>query len=142
MTRMEKTLEDRCHKLTSQKNNESPADQNVFLEREMALTLDHLDRSRNTKESLLQKIDNVGDAVDNRLLNMRRLPNEYSPRLWIERDHIRNQLRNTQVRIESDRRRICMDTNKEVQRLQDRLLDLWNKHQLLHLNNGDQQDYS
>ena len=67
---------------------------------------------------------------------------EYSPRLWIERDHIRNHLRSTQVRIESDRRRICMDSNKEVQRLQDRLLALWNKHELLHFDDGDQQDYS
>ena len=141
MTFIVHDLEKKCRKLVDTSRIEMPDDPTVPIIREVALTLDHLDRSRKTKESLLRKITEMASVIDDRILNIRRLPHEYSPSQVMEKDSFCNQLRTIRLRIEANRRTICMDYDKEVQRLHDRLLTSWNKHEMLHVDHDDQ-DYS
>ena len=79
-----------------------------LIEREMALTLEHLGRSRRTKSESMKELESIRQFIDNRLVNLRRLPYEPSDR-WIERDKIRNQLTNAKVRLESQRLRVILN---------------------------------
>ena len=97
----------------------------------MDVTLDHLRRSRKTKTDLIQRLDFVKSPIDNRLVNLKRKPTEYSQRLWVDRDRIRGQLLRTKVQLETQQQRLIMDYERDVRHLQDRLLVLLNKHEQL-----------
>ena len=108
-----------------------------FLVREMELSLEHLQRSRRTKSDLIEHLESVRTPIDNRLLNLKRQPLEYSRTLWIERDRIRGQLMNTKVRIETQRHRVVKEYEREVRQLENRLLTLLNKHEQLESDQND-----
>tara|TARA_R110002111_G_scaffold177181_1_gene243193 strand:- start:3036 stop:3266 length:231 start_codon:yes stop_codon:yes gene_type:complete len=73
------------------------------------------------------------EPIDNRLLNLKRQPTEYSHSIWIDRDKIRGQLMHTKVRLETQRQRVTKEHEKEVQHLEERLLTLLHQHEQLRL---------
>ncbi len=131
-------LEEKCRQLLKASQPDDvfalPA---KLIEREMTLTLEHLERSRRTKSESMKGLDTMRQSIDNRLANLRGIPYEPSDR-WIERDRIRNQLTNVKVKLESQRLKVVSDYENELQSLEVGLLKLLNKHELLNMENGDQ----
>jgi len=130
-------LEEKCKRLL---NSSRPHDlfalPSLMIEREMALTLEHLNRSRRRKSKLLNELESISQEIGNRLVNLRRLPHE-PPELWIDRDKIRNQLTTALVRLESQKIRIVSDYEREMQSHEIGLLKLLNKHEQLNMHNGN-----
>ncbi len=136
MAIIESELEKRCRSLVAKASTDTSTEPTLFLRREMALTLDHLDRSRKMTEDLLRRTQYAAGAVRHRMLNLGSVPYEYAVGLYHERDGVRNNLRDTHLRIEMAERGILAEYNREIQKLQGRLLALWNKHEMLAPSHG------
>lgn len=102
-----------------------------FVASEMALTLEHLNRSKRNTTDLIARLDNVREPIDNRLLNLKRLPTEYASSIWIDRDKIRGQLMHTKVRLETQRQRVMQDYQRDLRQIEERLLELLQQYRHL-----------
>ena len=112
----------------------------TVVEGEIALTLEHLDRSRNVTERALLQIDSDEIQVSNRLLNLRRLPYEIASDLWVKRDRIRNQLVNTRVALHTRKSTVILDHERHVQMLEGTLFELVKRHRHVTYDDGDKRN--
>ncbi len=103
----------------------------------MEVALEHLRRTRRTKTESLDRLAAIQQPIDNRLLNLKRHPTEYSWDLWVARDKIRGGLMHTKTRLENQRQQTIRDYEREVMHLQDRLVMLLNKHAQVQQDDGD-----
>lgn len=127
---MEHNLEEKCKAVLNKIDQESTAPK-AFIAAEMALTLEHLHRSRQTKGDLIKRLDGIKEPIDNRLVNLKRQPTEYSSSIWIDRDKIRGQLMHTKVRLETQRQRVMKEYEQDVKQIEERLLSLLQQYRHL-----------
>lgn len=113
----------------------------MFIEREMALTLEHLARTRKRTKKILGDLEYADEGPANRMANLRPLPHEYSSDLWVQRDKIRNQLRTIRSRLAAQKNRIIVEYEREMQVFEMRLLDLLAKHEHVQFHNGHKRNF-
>ena len=112
----------------------------TFLEREMALVLDHMERLRRQDRNLRDQLSKRQCDIETRILNLQPLPNHYLSHHWLERQLLINQLTRSVLRLEDHQRRVAVDTEKQIQAIQIRLLQLLNMRQQLPQDHGDSPD--
>jgi hypothetical protein len=127
MTSFSEDLEEKCgrivHRMSKQESASTPA---TFVGREMALLLDQIDRLKKHQEKqrkqLMKRelevgsqILNIGDRVD-------LIPN------WQERTGAINEAKRTLDQLKAQTYRLAWESESALQRLQGRLLELWNMH--------------
>ncbi len=112
--------------------NGQPSSTIRSLEQELALTLDHLDKTRELHESLRRNLVRIECYVDNELIDMERRTPKYSPYRFPEREKLQRRL----IRIEEERRRLALQEHEQVRELRAQLLSLLGKRELLRVDRG------
>lgn len=121
-------LEDRARKIVGKLEDLIDGSGPVeHLRREVAIAVDHLDSLRKLHTELRRRLLRLECYVDNELHDMEMRTPKYSPYRFPEREKLQRRL----IKIEDERRRLAQAEEEQVQRLQDRLLDLLNKRHLL-----------
>lgn len=99
------------------------------LERELALTLSHINRARSLHQQLHRNLLRQECYIDTEIIQRQpRIP-VYTDERLSERDRLRDRLRD----IEKERRRLAVDYEAQLRSLHDRLLALLNRHTLLRI---------
>lgn len=124
-----KTLEDKANELAAERNITNwDASIPSMLGREISLTVDQIKRLRERHEEQFQKLLRLECYVDTDLMQMhqphhpRNLPCDFP-----ERDKLKQRL----FDIEKERRNLSLRLEEKTQGLEDRLLNLINKHEQL-----------
>ena len=107
------------------------------VEREIALTLDHLDHARALDERMHRELRDLELYVDTKLMQLWPGKTDQVPYLLREADRFklaeRDRLQEKLLWIEQDRRRLAVVHEERSRPLHDRLLLLWNRHVYLSL---------
>ena len=101
------------------------------LEREIALTVDHIERVREIHRNQLKSLFDVETYIDTELMQMEERTPRYSHRRFPEREKSQRRLQS----LEAERRKLKSQKQDKLESLHDRLLSLMDKHSLLE--NGD-----
>ena len=118
-------LEEQARALADRSKHEaSRAAPTTGLEREIALTLDHLNRVRELHDDERHRLHRWEGTVNNELLQLEPRGPVYVDRHTLHRQILKNRL----FKIDDERRKLNLHESKEVQGLQDRLLQLLNAH--------------
>ena len=118
-------LEERARALADRSKREaSRTAPTAGMEREIALTLDHLNRVREVHDDERHRLHRWEGTVNNELLQIEPRGPEYVDRHTLHRQILRSRL----FKIDDERRQLNLHESKEVQGLQDRLLQLLNAH--------------
>ncbi len=121
-------LEQRAHMILKQRDSDGQPSSTVRgLERELALTLEHLDKTRELHEILRCNLVRIECHVDNELSDMERRTPKYSPYRFPEREKLQRRL----IRIEEERRRLAPQEHEQIRGLHGRLLEIVNRHSVL-----------
>ena len=99
-------------------------DPSLMIVREIALTLDHLDKVRKLHEHLARGLLRLECYIDTEIIQREPRPPVYEDPRLRERDMLRGRL----LQIEQERRRLAIIRDEKLQALHDRLLTLMNKH--------------
>ena len=99
------------------------------IEREIVLTLDHIDRMREIGKQLSRSLLRSECYVGTELIQMEQRTPRYSPYRFPEREKLQRRL----LAIEQERRRLSVAEEEQLRALHDRLLSLLNKHAQLRL---------
>lgn len=94
------------------------------LRREIALTLEHIERVRALRESQNLGLVRVECYTNTELMQMEQRTPRYSPDRYPEREKFQRRL----MRIGEERRRLDSSTDERMRQLHDRLLTLLNRH--------------
>ncbi len=121
-------LEEQARALVDRSNREaSRTAPTTGMEREIALTLDHLNRVRKLHDDERHRLRQLECTV-----NTDRLQIEPRGPVYVDRHTIHRQILKSRLfKIDDERRHLNLHESKEVQGLQDRLLQLLNTHALL-----------
>lgn len=120
------SLERKCRKLARRFQIDHGNGPLGSIWREIELTLDHLDRARRTRDTLRKEFSRLEFELDNKLLNLQHV--QYEPHsMWVEKEHIRNSLIQSRIRLESQRQRLVRDHEREQQTHRNRLFELWDR---------------
>ena len=141
MTDLPRTLEQRCRELVHASTGDaSRFAPSALIRRELSLTLDHLDQWRGLMSTLIREASGRVASLEDRLMNLE--PRIYELAEWRgERLRRRSEAMQMVARVDEQRRQLLLTYEKSVQTLRDRLLQLWNKHHQLYIENGDRQDF-
>ncbi len=123
-------LENRARELVARTDLEGRTDEiTPLVDREMALTLDQLNRTRALHGRLRHSLLVQELYLDTEI--MQREPREpvYIDERLPERDRLRDRLR----AVDKERRKLAMEEESRLQTLHDRLLSVVNKHHQLQL---------
>ncbi len=116
-------LEERARALADRSNHEaSRTAPTTGIEREIALTLDHLNRVRELHDDERHRLHQWEGTVNNELLQIEPRGPVYVDLHTLHRQILRSRL----FKIDDERRQLNLRESKEVQGLQDRLLQLLN----------------
>lgn len=115
----------RIAKKTGHESSQSPT--TSALERELSLTLNHLDQVRDVHKELRRSLLRAECYTDNELHDMEMRTPKYSPYRFPEREKFQRTL----FKIESERRRLSMIESESLRDLHDRLLELLNKREFV-----------
>ena len=141
MIRNRDDLERRCRDLlrASHENEESetPA---TFVQRELALTLNHIQRLRRRDRHAHQGLLERECDIETQIMNIRPSDHRYMPHRWAEQSRMVIQLSASLAAVEDQRRRVNVDYDKRMQTLHDRLLQLLNMHAQLYHYHGNSED--
>ena len=97
------------------------------IRREIALTVDQINRLKELHEKQLQRLLRVECYVGSELMQMEQRTPRYSPYRFPERDKLQQRLFN----IGKEHRNLTLHLQDKKQSLEDRLLSLINKHEQL-----------
>jgi len=125
MAKFTKTLEEKANQLAAypQKKQWDDSIPSV-LRREIALTVEQIQRLRDRHDEQFRQLLRVECYVDTELLQMEQ---HYVPYHFPEKDKLKQRL----FDIEKERRNLSLKLEEKTQNLETRLLDLINKHQQL-----------
>lgn len=96
----------------------------MVLARQIALALDHLDRSRCLHESMLRQLLRIECYIDTELMQRAPRPHSYIDVYRPERDRLKDKL----LRLEDERRRLALLHHDRTAQIFDRLLALVHQH--------------
>jgi len=141
MRRVGKSLEERCRDLlTATWNHSRAATPATLLERELALTLDHIEGLRHQNQHSRFSLDHLRCDIESRMLNLQPLPRHYVGYRWAQQQQMINQLTNARVRLEESQRRLLVEYGNRMRELHDRLLELLNMREQVREDDGDSAD--
>ena len=123
-----KTLEDKADELALERNI-STWDSSIpsMLRREISLTVDQIKRLRDRHDEQFRRLLRLECYVDTDLLQMQQRQPRYLPYHFPEKEKFKQRL----FDIEKDRRNLSLRLEEKTQGLEDRLLNLINKHEQL-----------
>ena len=120
-------LESKCRRLVERETNDAGPTGQVA--REIALTLDQIDAVRNEGTRLDDRLIEREMDLKTRILNLKTPPLEYDWDRWAKRKQMTHQLETSLVRLEQQVQRLSLDREQRLHRLQDRLMELWNRRE-------------
>jgi hypothetical protein len=128
MARFSKTLEERARQLAADSNDRQwdtsiPA----AIRRQIALTVEHRGRQRELHERQLRRLLRIECHVDTDLMQLEQRIPRYTPYHFPEKEKLKERL----FRIETERRNLTLRLEEKNQSLEDRLLNLLDKHEQL-----------
>jgi len=128
MARFGKTLEDKACQLAGDvKSRYWDTSIPATLRREIALTVDQINRQRELHEKQLRRLLRIECYVGTDLMQLQlRIP-QYTPHHFPEEEKLKKRL----FEIDKERRNLTLRLEDKHQSLQDRLLNLLNKHEQL-----------
>ena len=138
MIRNREDLERKCRDVLrparEQGEDDTPA---PFVEREMALTLDHIRRLRRRERHIRHRLLERECDLETQILRVLPEAHRYSADRWAAGSKMVIRLTSALASVEDQRRRIAVDADKRMQALRDRLLQLLNMHSQLRQYDGD-----
>jgi len=102
-----------------------------IIEREIALTIEQIDRLRGLHGDLRKNLLRLETYIDTDLLRLKPRPHNHTNR-HAEREKLKGKL----LKIEEERRRLAMEEEEKLQNLHGRLLSLLQKLGQLRIENG------
>ena len=128
MVKFAKTLEDKASQLAGEvKNRHWDTSIPAILRREIALTLDQINRQRDLHNEQLRRLLRIECYVDTDLMQLEQRIPRYTPYHFPEKEKLKGRL----FEIEKERRNLALRMQDKHQSLEDRLLNLLNKHEQL-----------
>jgi hypothetical protein len=126
--RFGKTLEDKADQLAAEANIRKP-DTSIpgMLRREIALTVDQIKRLRERQDEQFHRLLRLECYVDTDLMQLQQRIPRYAPYHFPEKEKFKQRL----FDIEKERRSLSLRVEEKTQGLEDRLLNLINKHEQL-----------
>ena len=126
--RFGKTLEDKADQLAAEANIRLP-DTSIpgMLRREIALTVDQIKRLRDRHDEQFHRLLRLECYVDTDLMQLQQRIPRYAPYHFPEKEKFKQRL----FDIEKERRNLSLRIEEKTQGLEDRLLNLINKHEQL-----------
>ncbi|MBM4103133.1 MAG: hypothetical protein FJ263_03660 [Planctomycetes bacterium] len=123
-----KTLEEKAEQLAIYPQKQ-PWDDSIpsMVRREIALTVDQIQRLRERHDEQFHRLLRVECYVDTELMQMEQRQPRYAPYHFPEKDKLKQRL----FDIEKERRNLSLKLEEKTQNLETRLLELINKHQQL-----------
>ena len=123
-----KTLEDKADQLAAEANIRLP-DTSIpgMLRREIALTVDQIKRLRDRHDEQFHRLLRLECYVDTDLMQLQERIPRYTPYHFPEKEKFKQRL----FDIEKERRNLSLRIEEKTQGLEDRLLNLINKHEQL-----------
>ncbi len=101
----------------------------AIIRREIALTADQIDRQRESHRTQLRQLLRMECAVRTDLIQLEQRQPRYAPYHFPEKERMKQRL----SEIEKERRTLSLRLEEKTQALEDRLLNLVNKHEQLDL---------
>lgn len=127
---MSDTLEDRArHTAQELDNRDWDLSVQSMVEREIALTVDQIDRFQQLHEELHRSLMQTECYIDSDLMQMEQRTPRYSPDRFPERDKLQRRL----TEICRERRNLAITREERMRELHNRLLLLLNRHSQLKL---------
>jgi hypothetical protein len=128
MAKFIKTLEEKANQLAAYPHKKQWDDSiPSVLRREIALTVEQVQRLRERHDEQFNRLLRVECYVDTELMQMEQRQPMYAPYHFPEKDKLKQRL----FDIEKERRNLSLKLEEKTQNLETRLLDLINKHQQL-----------
>jgi len=123
-----KNLEDKANELTAERNV-ALWDKSIpsMFRREISLTVDQIKRLRDRHDEQFHSLLQLECSVGTDLMQMQQRQPRYTPYHFPEKEKLKQRL----FDIEKDRRNLSIRLEEKTQGLEDRLLNLINKHQQL-----------
>lgn len=141
MSRTTDDLEERCRGWLRAAGKGGDGDMPAtMIEREMALTLDHIDKLRRHDRRIRHELLERECDIETRITRLCPLPHIYVDPHWAARNKLINQLTNVLVRIEEHQHRAAVDYDRRMQTLHDRLMQLLNMREQLRHHDGHSED--
>ena len=126
--RFGKTLEDKADQLAAEANIRQPNTSIPgMLRREIALTVDQMKRLRDRHDEHFHRLLRLECYVDTDLMQLQQRIPRYTPYHFPEKEKFKQRL----FDIEKERRSLSLRVEEKTQGLEDRLLNLINKHEQL-----------
>lgn len=128
MITFSKTLEDKACQLAEEvKSRHWDTSIPATIRREIALAVDQINRQRELHEQQLRRLLRIECYVDTDLLQLQQRIPRYMPYHFPEKEKLKKRL----FEIEKERRNLTLRLEDRHQSLEDRLLNLLNKHEQL-----------
>jgi len=126
--RFGRTLEDKADQLAAEANIRLP-DTSIpgMLRREIALTVDQMKRLRDRHDEQFHRLLRLECYVDTDLMQLKQRIPRYAPYHFAQKEQFKQRL----FDIEKERRNLSLRIEEKTQGLEDRLLNLINKHEQL-----------
>ena len=123
-----KTLEEKANQLAAYPQKQQWDDSiPSMVRREIALTVDQIQRLRDRHDEQFHRLLRVECYVDTELMQMEARQPQYASYHFPEKDKLKQRL----FDIEKERRNLSLKLEEKTQNLETRLLELINKHQQL-----------
>lgn len=128
MGKFSKTLEERARQL-AEDSNDRHWDTSIpaAIRRQIALTVEHRRRQRELHERQLRRLLRIECYVDTDLMQLEQRIPRYTPYHFPEKEKLKKRL----FEIEKERRNLTLRLEDRKQSLEDRLLNLLDKHEQL-----------
>ena len=128
MANFKKSLEEKAEQLASVPTREQ-WDKSIpsIVRREIALTVDQINRQRDSHKKRLRQLLRTECSVGTDLMQLEQRQPRYLPHHFPEKEKFKQQL----FDIEKERRNLNLRLEKEGRGLEDKLLDLVNRHEQL-----------
>ena len=128
MAKFSRTLEEKARQL-SEDSNDRQWDTSIpaAIRRQIALTVEHRCRQRELHERQLRRLLRIECHVDTDLMQLEQRIPRYTPYHFPEKEKLKERL----FKIETERRNLTLRLEEKNQSLEDRLLNLLDKHEQL-----------
>lgn len=128
MTKFTKSLEEKAEHLASVPKQER-WDKSIpsIVRREIALTVDQINRQRDAHRKQMQKLFQAECSVGTDLMQLQQRIPQYTPYHFPEKEKFKKRL----FEIDKERRNLNLRLEKETRGLEEKLLDLVNRHEQL-----------
>jgi hypothetical protein len=128
MAKFTKTLEAKANQLAAYPHKKQWDDSiPSILRREIALTVEQIQRLRERHDEQFHRLLKVECYVDTELIQMEQRQPRYAPYHFPEKDKLKQRL----FDIEKERRNLSLRLEEKAQGLEEKLLSLINKHEQL-----------